>query len=272
MLIETGDAVSLKKSSKERILKSFILISLFCTSAFASVIIPFEREASRLASYTYMTSENQNSDFYSDDFIADAKDNLYKQGFTIENYGPNEIVKTTPQGVNYAKRKFSFMTEDGARRDTYLYMTDYNGSGKVSDYFESAIVFLPRENQMSIVEEEKYLLVTLTTGEEIKFYKREKTLNSEVLQELPLDVNENRDQRKFAQLSYSGKGIMIRSDAKGRDPRLSPSVLVIKAGQADCKIAGKVFWTQEDFPKFKFASDEAAYAVIKEKCGPAYIP
>lgn len=116
------------------------------------------------------------------------------------------------------------------------------------------------------------MLVTLSTGEEVSFFTKYKTLNGGVLEEGPLDLHPDRAQRKHAQITYSGKGIIIRSDSWGADPRLAKNVQVLKRGLPACKIAGEAFWTQDGFPKFKFIRDEDAYTVIADKCGKEYLP
>lgn len=254
-------------------LKSIILASLVSTTAFAGNIIPFERDAARVEKYDYITGRNDESNVYRSEYGADTEQNLYRRGFSFTNHGPNDIIPTEPNDTfEYPTRDFFFVTDDGAKRDTYLWITDYVGSGRTSDYFESMLVFLPRLGQMHVEEKEQNLHVTLTTGEEMVVFKKYKTLNGGVMTELPVDLNPDRALRNHAQISYSGKGIMLRSDTKGSDPRLAPFVNVYKKGLPACKIPGPTFWTQDGFPKFKFVNDEDAYAVIAEKCGEHYLP
>lgn len=253
-------------------MKKLLISFLISSQALAATIIPFEREVSRIKEPAYVMSQNPDSREYTTDYMGDENDNLFYQGFSFQNRGPNVIVPSNPEGLNYPNRDFSFVTEDGAKKDTYLWLTDYNGSGRVSDFFETIIVFLPRENQFHIEEVSDELLVTLSTGEEVKFSKKSKSILSGVLQEAPIDLNPDRGQRKFAGLSYQGKGIMIRSDARGADPRLAPSLQIIKSGLKPCKMSSEVFWTQEGFPQFKYISDDDVYAKIKIKCGEEYLP
>lgn len=233
----------------------------------ASATIPFERDITRLPQPEFLTSHSSASGYYFEDFAGDAEENLFYQGFSFMNMGPNDIVPTTPEGLDYPYRNFSFVTEDHARRDVYLWLTDYNGSGAISDMYETVMVFLPRKNQMSIEEKESDLIVTLTTGEEVIFSAQDKTIKSGVLTEEPLDFEADRSQRKFSRVHYQGSGIVIRSDLRANDPRLAKKSKIMRAGKTPCLVDAKVFWTQEDFPQFKFVDDEAAYATIAENCG-----
>lgn len=235
-------------------------------SSFAATIIPFEREVSRISIFSFMSSNNHSSLFYANSEVGDSEDNVFDYGFSFENHGPNSIVPTTPESIDFASRDFSFVTDDHAKRDNYLWVTDYNGSGSVSDRFETIFVFLPRQNQMHIEEFGDDLLVTLPTGEEVKFSKQDRTMTSGVLKEEALDLNPNRAQRKFAQMSYTGTGLMIRSDARAADPRLAKNVQIFRQRKATCTLPAALFWTQEGFPKFKYVSDEEAFKVIAEKC------
>lgn len=258
---------------KTIILAYLVTATAFAATAFAATIIPFERDEARVDSYDYITARNDESNVYRTEYGADSAENLFRRGFSFTNHGPNDIVPTEPNDTfEYPTRDFFFVSDDGAKRDTYLWITDYVGSGRTSDYFETMLVFLPRLGQMHVEEKEENLNVTLTTGEEMVVFKKYKTLNGGVMTEGPVDLNPNRALRSHAQISYSGKGIMLRSDTKGSDPRLAPFVYVYKKGLPACKIPGPTFWTQDGFPKFKFVNDEDAYAVIKEKCGEQYLP
>lgn len=239
--------------------------------ALSLTVIPFERDITRLPEPSFLTSHSSASGNYFEDFAGDAEENLFYQGFSFMNMGPNDIVPTTPEGLDYPYRNFSFVTEDHARRDVYLWLTDYNGSGAISDMYESVMVFLPRKNQMSIEEKDNDMIVTLTTGEEVIFSAQDKTIKSGVLSEEPLDFEPDRTQRKFPRLNYHGSGIVIRSDIRANDPRLAKKSKIMKVGKAPCFVDTKIFWTQEDFPQFKFIDDAAALAAIAENCGKEFL-
>lgn len=244
---------------------------LISFSTFASTIVPFERDESRLPRPFYMTSNNQSSEYYSNTFIGDEHENEFFYSFSLMNMGSNDIVTTTATGIDFAYRDFDFVTDDHSRRDTFLWITDYNGSGRISDMFETLMVFLPRENQMNVEETATDLLVTLVTGEKVVFSKTARTIKSGVLRELPMDWNPNRTDRKFAGMTYSGKGLVIRSDARGSDPRLTKHVQILKKGLAPCTTYTKHFWTEDEYPSFRFITDDEAYKKIAELCGQEYI-
>jgi hypothetical protein len=230
------------------------------TGLMAATIIPFERDLPRATKYIQASARNDDSNFFQNEYSKDTKDDEYWRGFSLMNSTESPI-----------DRNFLFMSDDHARRDTYLWITDHNGSGRNSDLMESALVFLPRNNQMHVEEIGDNLLVTLTTGEEVLFNKKTRTIISGVLSELPVDLNPNRTERKYARISYSGSGLILRSDARGADPRLAATVQVLKGKLPACKIPGKLFWTQ-DGAKFKHASDEDVYAIINSNCGAKYLP
>ncbi len=253
-------------------LKYLLTLPLIASSVWAATIVPFERDVPRIDKYYYIMAHNRDSLHYQSQFGADRAENLYYRGFSIVNHGPNDIVTTTPEQIEHPFRDFSFYNDDRARRDTYIWITDYIGSGYVSDFAETILFFLPRQNQFHVEERSETLEVTLTTGEEVTFFKKYKTFDGGVLTEKPLDMNPVRSERKHAQIGYSGKGIIIRSDAWGADPRLTKKVEILKSGLKPCILPAPLFWTQEGFPKFKYVTDEEAYTVISEKCGPEYLP
>ncbi len=248
-----------------------LLLLLFTQSLMAGTIIPFERETTRISEFQFMTSNNDTSDLFTNDFVGDEQEVLYPNGFSFQNIGPNKIVTPAPTGFDFAHRNFSFTSPDNSRRDTHVWITDYIGSGRVSDYFETMLVFLPRENLMHVEERADDILVTLTTGEQVIYSKKHKTIQAGVLKEEVMDLNPDRNLRKHVQLTYSGKGLMIRSDARGADPRIVATVSIIKKGLSPCQAPAKLFWTQDDFPKFKFVTDEEAYTVIAKYCGTQFL-
>lgn len=231
----------------------------------------FERDIPRIHAYDYVTSRQ--SDIIIWRFGGDKDRNLYSRGFNINNYGPNHIISEPPTDwLDTPTREFYFQTDDMARRDTYLWVTDYNGSGRTSDFFESVFVFLPRIVPMTVEEIGENFIVNLTTTEKVQFFKKYRTLDSNILTEGPVDLNPNRSERKFAEINYHGTGLVIRSNARGADPRLAKTVQILKDDLKPCIVDGSVFWTQEDHPKFKFVQDEEAYKVIEKHCGIEYVP
>lgn len=246
--------------------------SYFITlSCMANSFIPFDRPEPRVESCEYSTSRNSESPFFTTHYCG-INNELFFSGRQIHNIGPNDIIDNIPDGLVYPSRSWQFISEDYSQRETWLWLTDDVGTGAISDYMESAVVILPRKQLPQITEQGDHLLVTLTTGEEVTFHQKYKTIVAGSISELPIDTNPNRPGRKFAQFEYHGFGVVLRSNASGADPRLSKFLYVIKKGLPDCKVATKLFWTQEDWPKFRFVRDEDAYATIASHCGTQYIP
>jgi hypothetical protein len=252
-------------------MKTLLLSMLVSFSTLAATVVPFERDESRLPRPAYMTSNNHASEYYSHTYVGDEQENEFFYSFSLMNMGTNDIVTTTATGIDFAYRDYDFVTDDHSRRDTFLWITDYNGSGRMSDMFETVMVFLPRENQMHVEETATELLVTLVTGEEVVFSKTARTITSGVLQEQPMDLNPTRSERKFAGVTYSGKGLVIRSDVRASDPRLTKNVQILKKGLAPCEVRAKHFWTEDGFPSFRFVTDDETYKKIAELCGQEYI-
>lgn len=248
------------------------LFFLLSSQLFAATIVPFERGIARISEYAYLAANNTESSYFTTQYGVGQDDQRYWRGFSLLNAGMNDIVPTQPQGMDFPSRDYHFISEDRSMRDTYLWVTDYNGSGSVSDYFETMLVFLPRENQMHAEERGKDIIVTLSTGEEIIFDKIQKVIKSGVVSEKAIDLNSDRAKRKHAQLSYRGKGLMIRSDARGADPRVVKEVQILRGSLPVCKVAASKLWVQGGFPRFKFERDDEAYAVIRKECGARYIP
>lgn len=250
----------------------FLLPLLFLLPLASQAAQSFERDVPRIHAYSYVMSQQDNQDVVWR-FGGDKDDNLYYRGFSITNLGPNHIITEIPGPyLETPMREFYFKTDDMSRRDTYMWVTDYNGSGNMSDFMESIFVFLPRVVPMSIEDQGENFEVTISTTEKIKIFKKYKTLDSDILKEGPVDLNPNRRTRNFADIKYSGTGLIIRSNAKGADPRLGGDVEIIKGDLKPCFIEASVFWTQEDYPRFKFIHDQDAYRAIEKHCGPQYTP
>jgi len=248
----------------------FIILFLFASTLWAQV--PFKRDEPRIKKYSYIGGSSSPSGFYDINYGGDQDGNEYYTGFGFYNYGPNDVVPPQVPSMAMISRSFDFVSNDESKRENYLWITDTNGSGYTSDYMESVLVFLPRLNQFEIKELGKYNEVILPTGESVFFYANEKVVSEGVFSEGPVDLTEDRNLRKFPVISYHGKGTLIRSDARARDPRLAPKLRVQKAGLKDCLVDSKVFWTQEGFPQFQFIEDVNAYDAIIEYCGVTYLP
>lgn len=249
-------------------MRNLIFFSLLVASqAFSATVIPFERDEPRYINMDYITSNNADSLFFTTNFAGFNNGVELYRGFGVSNIGPNDIVTSEPTGFDFPSRDFEFITEDRSRQETYLWVTDYNGSGRVSDRYETIFMFFPRENQPFIEEMEEVLLITLPTGEPIAVDKKYKTITGGEMVEGPLDYKGN-----FALLKYNGKGFVLRLDAKGADPRNVRMLRVQKNGLPDCQIETAKLWNQGSFPRFKYPRDEDVYKIVLDQCGEKYLP
>lgn len=249
-------------------MRNLIFLGLIlATHAFGATIIPFERDEPRYVSMDYLTSNNSESLFFTTNFAGfNSGDEVYR-GFGISNTGPNDIVTSEPSGYDFPSRDFEFIMDDRSRQETYLWLTDYNGSGRISDRYETIMMFFPRDNQLFVEELDEVLLVTLPTGEEVAFDKKYKTITGGAMVEGPLNYKGG-----FPLVKYKGKGFVLRLDAKGADPRYARLLRVQKDNLPDCQIETGKFWTNESFPRFKYSRDEDVYQIIREQCGDKYLP
>lgn len=250
----------------------FFLTILTIAPSFATTDVPFERDVPRIEKCAFTASRNDESSFYRTLYCGSADGTLYVKSRMIHNVGPNDIIDNIPDGFEYPNRSWEFVTADNSRRDTWLWISDDPGTGRTSDFMESAVMLLPRLQRTHIEALGDELLVTLTTGEEVRFHQKYKTITSGIIREEPLDTNPDREARNFARFTYNGDGVILRSNARGADPRLAKFVSVLKSGLPACRVPASVFWTQEDWPKFRFVRDEDAYVAILTHCGSAYVP
>lgn len=249
-------------------MRNLIFLGLLMAShAFGSTIIPFERDQPRYTVMDYLTSNNSQSLFFTTNFAGFKTGVEIYRGFGISNMGPNDIVTSEPTGFDFPSRDFEFTMDDHSRQETYLWLTDYNGSGRVSDRYETVMMFFPRENQVFVEELDEVLLVTLPTGEDVAFDKKYKTITGGALVEGPLNYKGG-----FALFKYRGKGFALRLDAKGADPRNTNVLRVQKNNLPDCQVETEKFWNRGSFPRFKYSRDEDVYQIVRDNCGEEYLP
>lgn len=250
-------------------MKKLFLGLLIATEAFAAEI-PFERLFPRNSEYVYIESSPHPVFEYYITSYSDAADNLIFYSYNFRNKGPNHIVPTKPEGIIHPNRDFNFVSEDHSRSETYLWITDDNGSGKISDLLESILVFFPRKSQVGIVAFNDQYELTLPTGENVFFSNKTHTIIGGVLEEDKLSYE---DHREFTNFPYKGEGMIIRVNARGNDPRVSRGdALIYKKGLVPCRMNKADFWTQTSWPSFRYADDEEVYRLVRQKCGEKYLP
>jgi hypothetical protein len=119
--------------------------------------------------------------------------------------------------------------------------------------------------------------VKLPTGEEVAFDPDTYEILGGVFVEAPVDLNPDRSARMFAGLRYSGRGVVIRADARGADPRLgTTATITVGAASAECeetvcnnqcRVPAQELWHQKGAFRFKFSTDEAFDRYLLARCG-----
>ncbi len=225
--------------------------------------IPFERKVPRPLNFDFITSRQGKDSSWTDRYVSDKKEGLRYTGFKLTNVGENKIAGKPLKPSERVQREWDFVTQDSSKRETYLWVTDDAGSGKLSQLMESVIVIIPRKMKPTTEIVNEDLHVTLTTGEKVIFNKETREIKGGVFKEAPVDLNPNHHNRKFAPVSYTGKGISIRTNQRGSDPRLLGKAQITQAGNI-CELSVKELWNHTDF---KFADDEELVEFLNKKCG-----
>ncbi|MBY0515634.1 MAG: hypothetical protein K2P81_01910 [Bacteriovoracaceae bacterium] len=226
---------------------------------------PFERIEPRPFEFEFSTSQGGVDVGIQNTYLKDKNDpNLRPTGFEFRMSGPNEMAGSPIDPTERVERNWHFVSSDNSKRETYLWVTDDAGSGYLSQLMESVILIVPRKTppKTEVVGDEWH--VTLATGEKVIYDKKTKLIKSGVLSEGKVDLNPNRFERKFAPITYSGKGISIRVDKRGEDPRLIPGNAVITQNGKSCKVPARELWNDTDI---KYADDAELLKFLNLKCG-----
>lgn len=200
------------------------------------------------------------------DYQVDIDDQDRVVGFKFTNSGANSIIPFKPKDYGTGPgRDFGFTQEGQARQDLHMSLTDVP-SEFLSELMESYLYFFPRNNLFAIKIDGENLVVTIPTGEEIIFDRNQKTIKSGVIKENgAIDLNPSKYNRKFANITYSGSGIMIRANKRGNDPRIG-NIVEISKGLKKCKVQSSLLWEQSGKIHFHFASDEEFYRFLSKQC------
>ncbi len=202
-------------------------------------------------------------------------------GFDFSNRGGNRIL---PERYNIDKnlfftRDFQFRFDERARQDIYLSVSDWAASSdrqfRLSELMNSVMHFFPRRYVPAIAVVDGRSIVTLPTGERVEFDAETHEVLGGALAEAPVDLNPDRAKRRFAAVDYVGTGVVVRADARGRDPRLGTTATIAasEAGCAGdgckklCRVASTELWDQKGAVRFKFATDEAFERYLQSRCG-----
>lgn len=204
-------------------------------------------------------------------------------GFTFQNLGDNLIVNATK--FRSSQRGFNFDYLEKARQNLSMEVDD-SPNGFVSHTMHSVFMFFPRKNLPLVEQLSGTINVTLPNGEKIIFQKYSKEIVDGVFKEGPIDVSPDRTKRQYPDLKYTGKGVVLRVNARGQAPQLgefektkidlefglkgSADVLILNGttGQR-CRRPKADFWEPIDVSpvEFKFPTDEAFDSYLKKNCG-----
>lgn len=204
-------------------------------------------------------------------------------GFEFSNRGGNRILPNRYDiGKNHLfTRDFQFRFDDRARQDIHLAVTDWapsaNRQFRLSELMNTIMHLFPRNYLPAITGLDGRYIVTLPTGEQIEFDALTREIVGGVFSEAPVDLTPNRAARKFPAVSYSGKGVVVRVNARGADPRLgttatittgSPTANCPKGKKCDqCQVPSRELWTQNGAIRFKFSSDADFDQYLRSRCG-----
>ena len=204
-------------------------------------------------------------------------------GFEFSNHGGNRILpprRDAPKN-QFFTRDFQFRFDDRARQDIHLMISDWVPARdrvfRLSDLMNSLMLFFPRTLLPAIVNWKNRNIVTLPTGEEVEFEALTHEIAAGVLSETPVDLNPDRSARKFPGVDYRGKGVAIRANARGADPRMGTMTLITTGTPAkdcdkgilcsQCEVPAKDLWEQTGAARFKFPTDADLDRFLLARCG-----
>ena len=148
---------------------------------------------------------------------------------------------------------------------------------RLSEIMNSLMLFFSRKFLPAIVNAGERNIVNLPTGEAIEFDALTHEIRSGVFSEAPVDVNPDGGTRKFPGIEYRGKGVFLRVDARGKDPRIATIATITLATPAEncnsgiachrCQVPSKELWYQTGAERFKFSSDAEFEQFLIARCG-----
>ncbi len=204
-------------------------------------------------------------------------------GFEFSNHGGNRVLPPRYDAVKnqFYTRDFQFRFDERARQDIHLMVTDWVASRDrtfhLSELMHSLMLFFPRSVLPAIASSRSQNIITLPTGEEVVFDAATHEISTGVLSERVVDLSPDRALRKFPGIQYLGKGVLIRADARGADPRIGTMAVITDgapgkncAGDIDCKqcqVPAKELWDQSGAMRFKFATDGDFDRFLISRCG-----
>jgi hypothetical protein len=203
-------------------------------------------------------------------------------GFEFSNHGGNRILPPRRDAVKnqFYTRDFQFRFDDRARQDIHLLVTDWAPSRdrqfRLSELMHSLMYFFPRSFLPAIVNLAETHLITLPTGEEVEFNAQTHEIVGGELSESAVDLNRDRNARKFPAVEYHGKGVVVRANARGSDARLSAMATIVTGSPTrtcdkgvicnQCQLPARELWDQSGAVRFKFATDQEFDRFLLARC------
>lgn len=204
-------------------------------------------------------------------------------GFEFSNHGGNRILPPRRDAAKnqFFTRDFQFRFDERARQDIHLFVMDWVPSRdrqfRLSEIMNSLMHFFPRNYLPAIIHLKNRNLVTLPTGEEIEFDAKTNEILSGVLSEAPVDLSPDRAIRKFPGIAYHGKGVMVRADSRGTDPRIGTTATIMTGTPLpncdkgincrQCEVPSRDLWDQSAAVRFKFSTDQDFDRFLIMRCG-----
>jgi|GEM_PF-2566079 hypothetical protein len=158
-------------------------------------------------------------------------------------------------------RDWTFSFENQATQDIYFAVSDLSGVDKEGRVLgtDSYYLLFPRVSLPTVRETDGRIIVTLPTGETVSYDSATKKPINGVLKETSAKGTSN--------IAYTGKGLMIRVDGQGDDPRRSSKATVIKNGKV-CKVPASEFWSpKNEALHFKYGKDTTLNSFLMKSCG-----
>jgi len=203
-------------------------------------------------------------------------------GFEFSNHGGNPILPPRRDAAKnqFFSRDFQFRFDERARQDIYLMITDWAPSRdrqfRLSELMNSLMHFFPRSLLPAVVSFDGRNIITLPTGEEVEFNTQTHEILAGALSESAVDLNPDRNARKYPAVVYNGKGIVVRADARGADPRIGTTATITNGSPLptcdkgvacqQCQVPARQIWDQTGAVRFKFATDQEFDRFLLARC------
>jgi hypothetical protein len=249
----------------------------------STIAVPDQDSASRKIAYdTVLASRRQEDKIRAGwQYRRDRQGNIV--GFEFSNPGGNRILppRRDASKNQFFTRDYQFRFDNRARQDIHLLVSDWVPSRdrqfRLSELMNSLFLLFPRKILPAIVNFGERNIVTLPTGEDLEFNAITQEIVGGVFTEAPVDLNTDGRARKFPDITYKGRGVLVRADARGADPRLSPTALVLNNAApedcavgspcARCQVPSRELWEQSGAVRFKFATDQEFHQFLLARCG-----